>query len=239
MKLHTAIVLESNQVKQWKPVTLVAANSSDLYEKVNQYLDERDRQGELNLFYNHEELQGHLNARPDEPLCITYDGGQFEIFADESAVMEDPLLEQFRQLRKGIPWFRLGDAEEIYALRQNLFGDILDIIRDNIGYKDQDLAFLLIGERAVDNVWDGLPSRKQLLSMMRRANRYFASRGVKNRFLSLVYDDTNGNPLVKYTYESDTAGIMETQELSGYEAMGKLEFVLEQKRNEILKSTQS
>lgn len=54
-----------------------------------------------------------------------------------------------QDLVKRCPIERFGDGNPRISERQNIYGDVLDWIRDQIGYKDHYVAAIIMGEALI------------------------------------------------------------------------------------------
>lgn len=61
------------------------------------------------------------------------------------SILTEEQMAQVRELANECPIFSMGNNNPRTAERQTIYGDVLDWVRDQIGYKDHFIATMIIG----------------------------------------------------------------------------------------------
>lgn len=221
--------------------TLSAASPAKLATDIVRFLDnENEREDIPRAHYDPydiltECLKGNAH---DEPLSIEFEGeaglGHELLLSVAIINATHPTPAQlFGTLAKKIPWHTFGMNEQDESLRQPLFGDLADYLRDELGGpKDFVLAYMLLGERASrpEIRWDGLPSFEGFNELLETVNGILEKNGKRCVLTRAGFSHTDGRPLFELTCTNEVGGIKDIRTLDAFECLRYAESIIEEEK---------
>lgn len=150
----------------------------------------------------------------------------------------EPLLERFDYVKNNIqvPWHRFGKANPNEAERQTVLGDLVDFLRDMLGGpKDFRLAYMLIGERAMQTYfqWNGLPSEDGFNELAKRTNEILKKNGKNCEIYNTEYSQITGHPVFELAKYNDENELEDISTLDAFQALRYMESILEEEKGEL------
>jgi len=139
----------------------------------------------------------------------------------------------FRTLAKKIPWHTFGMNERDESLRQPLFGDLVDYLRDELGGpKDFVLAYMLLGERASkpEILWDGLPSFEGFNELLKTVNGILEKNGKRCKLSRTGFSQNHGRPRFELVCTDEEGEITGIHTLDAFECLRYAESILEEEK---------
>lgn len=221
--------------------TLSAASPAKLATDTVRFLDnEYEGEDSPHALYDPNDILTEClkgNAH-DEPLSIEFEGEAelgHELLLSVAVInATHPTPAQlFGTLAKKIPWHTFGMNERNESLRQPLFGDLVDYLRDELGGpKDLALAYMLLGERASrpEIRWDGLPSFEGFNELLKTVNGILKKNGKRCKLSRAGFSKKNGRPKFELTCTDEEGEITGIHTLDAFECLRYAESILEEEK---------
>lgn len=225
--------------------TLSAASPAKLAADTVRFLDnEYEGEDSPHALYDPNDILTEClkgNAH-DEPLSIEFEGEAelgHELLLSVTVInvthpTPDQLTETlFQTLEKKIPWHTFGMNEQNKSLRQPLFGDLVDYLRNELGGpKDFVLAYMLLGERASrpEIRWDGLPSFEGFNELLKTVNGILEKNGKRCKLSRAGFFKNDGRPEFDLTYTDEEGEITSIHTLDAFECLRYAESILEEEK---------
>lgn len=221
--------------------TLSAASPTKLATDTVRFLDnENEREDIPHALYDPNDiltecLKGNTHA---DPLTIEFEG-EAELghelllsVAVINATRPTP-AQLFGTLAKKIPWHAFWMNERNKSLRQSLFGDLVDYLRDELdGPKDFVLAYMLLGERASQPEirWDGLPSYEGFNELLKTVNGILEKNGKRCKLSRAGFFKNDGRPEFDLTCTNEEGEITGIHTLDAFECLRYAESIIEEEK---------
>lgn len=244
-KIYVATLIERFGETVTIRATLSAASPAKLATDIVRFLDnENEREDIPHVVYDPNDiltecLKGKAN---EDPLSIEIEGEAelgHELLLSVAVInathpTPDQLTETlFQTLAKKIPWHAFGMNEQNKSLRQPLFGDLVDYLRDELGGpKDFALAYMLLGERASrpEIRWDGLPSFEGFNELLKTVNGILEKNGKRCKLSRAGFFKNDGRPQFDLTYTDEDGEITDMHTLDAFECLRYAESILEEEK---------
>lgn len=221
--------------------TLSAASSAKLATDIVHFLDnENEREDILHVLYDPNDILTECLKGNEQykPLTIEFEG-EAELghqlllsVAVINATHQTP-APLFRTLAEKIPWHTFGMNEQNESLRQPLFGDLVDHLRDELGGpKDFVLAYMLLGERASrpEIRWDGLPSFEGFNELLKTVNGILEKNRKRCKLSRAGFSKNDGRPEFDLTCTDEEGEIIDIRTLDAFECLRYAESILEEEK---------
>lgn len=221
--------------------TLSATSPAKLATDIVRFLDiEYEGEDTPHVLYDPNDILTEClkgNAH-DEPLSIEFEGeaelGHELLLSVAIINATHPAPAQlYGTLAKKIPWHTFGMNERKESLRQPLFGDLVDYLRDELGGpKDFVLAYMLLGDRASQPEirWDGLPSFEGFNELLKVVNDILEKNGKRCVLTRAGFSPTDGRPLFELTRTDEDGEIAEMRTLDAFECLRYAESIIEEEK---------
>lgn len=221
--------------------TLSAASPAKLATDTVRFLDnEYEGEDSPHALYDPQDILTEClkgNAH-DEPLSIEFEGEAelgHELLLSVAVInATHPTPAQlFGTLAKKIPWHAFWMNERNASLRQSLFGDLVDYLRDELGGpKDFTLAYMLLGERASrpEIRWDGLPSFEGFNELLKTVNGILEKNGKRCKLSRAGFSTSDGRPEFELTCTDQEGEITGIHTLDAFECLRYAESILEEEK---------
>lgn len=221
--------------------TLSAASPAKLATDTVRFLDnEYEGEDSPHALYDPNDiltecLRGNAHG---EPLSIEFQGeaelGHELLLSVAIINATHPTPAQlFGTLAKKIPWHAFGMNEPNESLRQPLFGDLVDYLRDELGGpKDFVLAYMLLGERAArpEIRWDGLPSFEGFNELLKNVNGILEKNGKRCWLSRTDFSQNNGRPRFELVCTDEDNEITDIRTLDAFECLRYAESIIEEEK---------